>query len=86
MKKVKVKKKFRSFLIWTLWVLLVQFVLINISAALYAQNKLVNGESVQVKAIDGVRYVLPSRVYKGEGFVTITSASAQNTETSSLKF
>ena len=41
------------------------------SAALYAQNKLVNGESVQVKAIDGVRYVLPSRVYKGEGFVTI---------------
>lgn len=41
------------------------------SAALYAQNKLVNGESVQVKAIDGVRYVLPSRVYKGDGFVTI---------------
>ena len=41
------------------------------SAALYAQNKLVNGESVQVNAIDGVRYVLPSRVYKGDGFVTI---------------
>ena len=41
------------------------------SAALYAQNRLVNGESVQVKAIDGVRYVLPSRVYKGDGFVTI---------------
>lgn len=38
MKKVKVKKKFRSFLIWTLWVLLVQFVLINISAALYAHK------------------------------------------------
>lgn len=36
MKKGKTKRRLRSFLIWTFWVLLVQFILINISAALYA--------------------------------------------------
>jgi alpha-beta hydrolase superfamily lysophospholipase len=38
MKNGKTKRRLRSFLIWTLWVLLVQFVLINISAALYAHK------------------------------------------------
>jgi alpha-beta hydrolase superfamily lysophospholipase len=38
MKNGKGKKRLRSFLVWALWVLLVQFVLINISAALYAHK------------------------------------------------
>jgi len=36
MKNGKSKRKFRTVIIWVLWVLLVQFVLINISASLYA--------------------------------------------------
>ena len=38
MKNQKSKQRWRSILIWTLWVLLLQFVLINISAALYADK------------------------------------------------
>jgi alpha-beta hydrolase superfamily lysophospholipase len=38
MKSGKTKRRLRSFITWILWVLLVQFVLINISAALYADK------------------------------------------------
>jgi alpha-beta hydrolase superfamily lysophospholipase len=38
MKNVKTKRRLRSFITWVLWVVLVQFVLVNISAALYAHK------------------------------------------------
>lgn len=41
------------------------------SAAEYAKGSLTTGESVEVNPADGVRYTLPSRVYKGEGFATL---------------
>ena len=41
------------------------------SAAAYAKGEITTGESVSVKAGEGIRYTLPSRVYKGEGFATI---------------
>lgn len=41
------------------------------SAALYAQNKLIKGDSVTITPKDGVRYALPSTVYKGDGLVTV---------------
>ncbi|MBC7949918.1 MAG: alpha/beta hydrolase [Chitinophagaceae bacterium] len=38
MKKSKPRKRLRSIITWSLWVLLAQFILINISAALYAHK------------------------------------------------
>ena len=68
MKNLKKKRRLRSVLLWVMWVLLAQFVLVNISAAFYA-DKLTHlhfpGTETQAKSLSGNFFKKTWRLFTG---------------------